>query len=93
MKKNISAIALSLTLLSITPGISASILEVMTRNVRRMGDDPVEYQWDNRKQRVFDQILTKKPAIIGFQEVVVGQQLDDLKKGLPGYIAIGDTGR
>lgn len=93
MKKQLSARLIALTTLLIAPHLSTTNLEFMSRNVRRLGDDPVEYQWDNRKQLLFDQILSKKPAIIGFQEVVIGQQLEDLKHGLPGYIAIGDTGR
>lgn len=90
MKKYLPKALLALIVLSNTLTITASTLEVMSRNVRRMGSDPVEYQWDNRKQRVFDQILTRKPAIIGFQEVAEGKQFDDLKKGLPAYKSFGE---
>jgi endonuclease/exonuclease/phosphatase family metal-dependent hydrolase len=93
MQKNISVIALLIAIASTSPHLTAKPLEFMSRNVRRLGDDPIEYQWDNRKQRLFDQILNKRPAIIGFQEVVIGKQFEDLKQGLPGYIAVGDTGR
>jgi hypothetical protein len=93
MHKNISTVALMITIASITAHLTATPLEFMSRNVRRLGSDAPEHQWDNRKQLVFDQILAKKPAVIGFQEVVIGQQLDDLKNGLPGYIAIGCNGR
>jgi len=83
-----------LTLITIyQPLIIASPLTIMTYNIRRLGDDPVEHQWENRRQLVFDQILNENPAVIGFQEVVVGQQLEDLKKGLSHYIAVGETGR
>jgi endonuclease/exonuclease/phosphatase family metal-dependent hydrolase len=64
-------------------------IEVMSYNVRRKGDDPQEFQWDNRKEPVFEQVLSKEPAVIGFQEVVKGQQFEDLKMGLPGYASFG----
>jgi endonuclease/exonuclease/phosphatase family metal-dependent hydrolase len=92
MKKHVSIIALALILL-INSACATTTLEFMSRNARRMGDDPVEHQWDNRKQLLCDQILARNPAIIGFQEVVVGQQLEDLKSGLPGYMVVGDIGR
>ena len=94
MKKHLSATLLALVaLLSTTHLTYTTPLEFMSCNVRRLGSDAPEHQWDNRKQLIFDQILAKKPAVIGFQEVVVGKQLDDLKNGLPGYIAIGCNGR
>lgn len=76
--------------------INAVILDpedflVMSYNVRRKGKDPEEHQWDKRKQLIFDEVLSKRPAIIGFQEVVKGQQFEDLKKGLPGYESFGDS--
>jgi endonuclease/exonuclease/phosphatase family metal-dependent hydrolase len=90
MKKYLLKALLGLVLLPNTLAITATSLEVMSRNVRRFGDDPVQYQWDNRKQRVFDQILERKPAVIGFQEVVEGKQFDDLKNGLPAYKSFGE---
>ncbi len=72
---------------------TSSCIEIMTYNIRRMGDDPIEHQWEKRRQLVADQIMDIKPTIIGFQEVVDGQQLKDLREMLPGYICIGDIGR
>jgi len=69
--------------------VAKDILTFMSYNVRRKGKDPIEHQWDNRKELVFKQILSKRPTIIGFQEVVKGKQYKDLKKGLPGYRSFG----
>lgn len=66
-------------------------ITIMSYNIRRKGNDPEEYQWKNRKELIFKEVLSKKPAIIGFQEVVSGQQFEDLKKGLPGYKSFGDS--
>lgn len=66
-------------------------IDIMSYNIRRQGKDPEEFQWDTRKTLVFDQVLSQKPAIIGFQEAVKGQQFDDLKNGLPEYESFGDS--
>lgn len=88
MKKLILA-SLSVMLINCTT-IHAS-LDIMSYNVRRQGKDPEEFQWNKRKTLVFDQVLSKKPSVIGFQEVVKGQQFDDLKKALPEYESFGDS--
>ncbi len=82
---------IALSVLSCSFMAATDILEVMTANARRKGKDPQEFQWDNRKQQFIDLILSKKPTIIGFQEVVKGEQFDDLKKGLSGYQSFGDS--
>jgi endonuclease/exonuclease/phosphatase family metal-dependent hydrolase len=66
-------------------------LSFMSYNVRRKGTDPEEHQWNNRKELVFKQILSKTPTIIGFQEVVKGEQFEDLKQGLPEYDSFGES--
>ena len=63
----------------------------MTYNIRRQSYDPQEFQWDVRKPLVFDLLSSEKPTIVGFQEVVKGQQLDDLKKALANYKSFGDS--
>jgi len=73
----------------VSPMLADDTLEVMSYNIRRKGDDPQKFQWDNRKQLVFDLISSKKPAIIGFQEVTK-EQFEDLKKALVGYKSFGE---
>ena len=65
------------------------IVKIMSSNVRREGSDPEEFQWDNRKNLLLNTILSKKPDIIGFQEVVEGKQLKDLQEGVPEYKSFG----
>ena len=64
-------------------------ISVMSYNVRRKGNDPEEFQWDKRKQSLFELALSKEPDAIGFQEVVKGDQFEDLKQGLPTYQSFG----
>lgn len=85
--KNKLSIVLTITLS--LAFIDSHALKIMSYNIRRMGDDPVEHQWNNRKQLVLKEINTQSPDIIGAQEVVVGQQFEDLKSELTGYASFG----
>jgi endonuclease/exonuclease/phosphatase family metal-dependent hydrolase len=80
----------TLCMLSFNFMAATNTFDVMSYNVRRKGDDPQEHQWSNRKELISKQILTKKPTIIGFQEVVQGEQFDDLNKALSHYKSFGE---
>jgi len=88
MKKRL---LISLFTLLVSPMLADDTLEVMSYNIRRKGDDPQEHQWDNRKKLVREQILAKKPAILGFQEVVEGEQFESLNEELPEYCSFGTS--
>ena len=87
MKKFLLFFSISLFTATI---LSQSLLKIMTYNIRRMGNDPVEHQWDNRKSLVFNTIKSLEAAVGGLQEVAVGQQYDDLIKELSGYKLFGE---
>ena len=59
MQKNISALLFMLAISSITAHLTGAPLEFMSRNVRRLGSDAPEHQWDNRKQLIFEPRLTR----------------------------------
>jgi endonuclease/exonuclease/phosphatase family metal-dependent hydrolase len=80
---------IALCILSFNLMVSAETLKIMSYNVRRMGSDPQEHQWDKRKELIREQITAQNPAIIGFQEVVDGEHFESLKNLLPEYKSFG----
>lgn len=68
---------------------NASMLRIMTYNIRRAGKEKTkERQWNNRLPLLKEQLLRLKPNIIGFQEATI-TQINDLEKELPHFARIG----
>ncbi|MDD2476185.1 MAG: endonuclease/exonuclease/phosphatase family protein [Dysgonamonadaceae bacterium] len=67
---------------------SSAQLNVMTYNIRYDNPDDSLNNWQYRKERVANSILFYDADILGTQEVL-HNQMEDLKKSLPGYESIG----
>ena len=70
-------------------------LRVMTFNIRYNNPGDSIYNWDHRKDMVYEVIRKYKPEIFGVQEALDGQ-MNDLRKALPAYATFGvgrDDGR
>lgn len=63
-------------------------IDVMTFNIRLDSQSDSLNNWQYRKDNVILMLNYYAPGLIGMQEVLKNQ-LDDLKKGLPGYVQIG----
>jgi len=63
-------------------------LKVMTFNIRYNNPADSIYNWDHRKQMVYDVIHSYNPDLAGLQEVLSGQ-LTDLADSLKGYSWFG----
>ncbi|HEY8936033.1 MAG TPA: endonuclease/exonuclease/phosphatase family protein [Cyclobacteriaceae bacterium] len=67
---------------------NAQRLTVMTYNIRlNIAIDSIN-QWPNRAHKVFDLIHKYNPDVLGVQEAL-HSQMQDLLKGLPGYMYVG----
>ena len=69
-------------------GDSSAKLNVMTYNIRYDNPEDSLDNWQYRKERVANSILFYDADILGTQEVL-HNQMEDLKKSLPGYESIG----
>ena len=67
---------------------SSAEINVMTYNIRYDNPDDSLNNWKYRKERVANSILFYDTDILGTQEVL-HNQMEDLRKSLPGYESIG----
>src|SRR5699024_10166020 len=81
--------ALGALTIGATPPIkTCAPLRVMTYNIRLDLESDGINRWSARRDQFIGQIELMKPAILGLQEVVRGQQAD-LERALPNYSFLG----
>lgn len=89
--KNLS-VCLIFIFIIITPGCSKKKnignIKVITLNVRYNNPGDSIYSWPKRASQIFDFILSDKPDIIGFQEIL-WHQYKVLETVLPDYSSVG----
>lgn len=78
----------ALTIAAAPPPKSCAPLRVMTYNIRLDLESDGVNRWSARRDQFIGQLQLMRPAILGLQEVVRGQQAD-LERNLPNYTFLG----
>lgn len=90
--KKMALLLLSSGLLMAAPRLltaqEASVLTVMSWNIRLDTPDDGIHQWTNRKDALCSEIKRRNPDILGVQEAKYNQ-MKDMRKRLPGYKSVG----
>jgi endonuclease/exonuclease/phosphatase family metal-dependent hydrolase len=89
MLRNITLVAAAaLSIAAAPPKQACPPLRVMTYNIRLDLAEDGANRWSNRRDQFIGQIALMRPAILGLQEVVPGQEAD-LKHAFPNYTFLG----
>lgn len=82
------ALAAAVSIGAAPPNQSCEAFRVMSYNIRLdLASDGVN-RWSERREQLIGQVRLMQPAILGLQEVVLGQK-SDLEQALPGYAFLG----
>lgn len=78
----------ALAFLVLATSQTSAPIDVMTFNIRYGTADDKDNRWEVRKSRTLKALQKRHPAIVGLQEAL-DFQVDDLRKALKGYQAVG----